>query len=62
MIAFWFVSGVNGCQHRLYRGMSAESQERQPLLGNSSADTPVARQWLSRRHVMAVADTDATME
>jgi hypothetical protein len=27
-----------------------------------SANTPVARQWLSSRHVMAVTDTHATTE
>jgi hypothetical protein len=32
------------------------------LLGNGSADTPVASQWLSRRHVMAAAHMYATME
>jgi hypothetical protein len=33
--------------------MSAESQKRQPLLGNGSVNTPDAMQWLSRRYVMA---------
>jgi hypothetical protein len=32
-----------------YYGMSAESQQRQLMLGNSSANTAVARQWLSSR-------------
>jgi hypothetical protein len=30
--------------------MSAESQQRQPLLGNGSADIPVARQWPQQTH------------
>jgi hypothetical protein len=33
--------------------MSAESQHGQPLLGNSSANTPVARQWLSQSRATA---------
>jgi hypothetical protein len=28
--------------------------ERQPLLGYGSANTPVARQWLSSRHVVSL--------
>jgi hypothetical protein len=42
--------------------MSAETQKRRPLLGNGSANTPVARQWLSSRHVIAAADKHATIE
>jgi hypothetical protein len=46
--------------------MSAESQNcetsRQPLLRNGSANTPVARQWLSERHVTAAALAYATIE
>jgi hypothetical protein len=33
--------------------MSDKSQQRQPLLGNSSVNTLVAGQWLSIHHVMA---------
>jgi hypothetical protein len=36
--------------------------EEQPLLGNRPANTPVARQWLNSRYVMAVTDTYATIE
>jgi hypothetical protein len=32
------------------------------LLRNGSANTPVARQWLSGRHVTAATDTNATLE
>jgi hypothetical protein len=32
-------------------------QQRQPLLWNGSANTPVARQWLSSRHMMAAINT-----
>jgi hypothetical protein len=46
--------------------MSAESQNcetnRQLLLGNGSANTTFARQWLSSRHVIAATDTHATIE
>jgi hypothetical protein len=45
---------------RYYCGMFAESQQRQPLLGNGSADTPAARHMLSSRHMMAAKDTDNT--
>jgi hypothetical protein len=38
------------------------SQQRKPLLGNGSANTPVARQWLGSRHVMAATDMQATVE
>jgi hypothetical protein len=38
------------------------SQQRQPLLWNGSANTPVARQWLSSRHVIAATDTSVIME
>jgi hypothetical protein len=31
-----------------------------PLLWNGSANTPVARQWLSSRHVMAKTNTHVT--
>jgi hypothetical protein len=45
--------------------MSAESQNcesnGEPLLGNNSANTPVAGQWLSIRHVIAT-DTHAAIE
>jgi hypothetical protein len=46
----------------IYCGMSAESQHRQPLLGNGSVKTPVATQWLSNRHVIASTDKHATIE
>jgi hypothetical protein len=46
--------------------MSAESQNcgasRQPLLGNGSVNTPVSRQRLSSRHVIAATDAYATTE
>jgi hypothetical protein len=46
--------------------MSVERQNceasREPLLVNSSANTPVARKCLSSRHMMATADTYVTME
>jgi hypothetical protein len=42
--------------------MSAESQQRKPLLGNGSANTPVVRQWLGSRHVMAATDKQVTRE
>jgi hypothetical protein len=45
-----------------YYGMSVESQQRQSFLGNGSANTPVAKQWLSGRHVMAAKDTHVTIE
>jgi hypothetical protein len=38
------------------------SRQRQPLLGNGSAYTPVARQWLIRRHVMSATGTQATVD
>jgi hypothetical protein len=38
------------------------SQQRQPLLRNDFADMPVARQWLSSRHVVAVKDKQVTIE
>jgi hypothetical protein len=37
------------------------SQQRQPLIGNGSVNTSVARQWLSSRHVIAATDTHATI-
>jgi hypothetical protein len=43
-------------------GMSAESQQRQSLLGNGSANMPVARQNLGSRHVMAAPYKQATIE
>jgi hypothetical protein len=42
--------------------MSAESQHRQPLLENRSANTTIARQWLSSSHTMAATDMHATIE
>jgi hypothetical protein len=42
--------------------MSAESQQRPLLLGNGSVNTPVARQWLRSRHLMAETDTQAIIE
>jgi hypothetical protein len=42
--------------------MSAESQQRQSLLGNGSLNTPVAMQWLSSRHVITATDTHAKIE
>jgi hypothetical protein len=36
------------------------SQQRQPLLGNGSANMSVARQWLSNHNVIAATDTQAT--
>jgi hypothetical protein len=42
--------------------MSAESQQRQPLIGNGSANTSDARQWLSISHVMIAKDTHTTIE
>jgi hypothetical protein len=38
------------------------SQQRQPWLRTSSANTPVDSQWLSSRHVIAATDTHAAME
>jgi hypothetical protein len=38
------------------------SQQRQPLLGNGSLNTPVARQWLSSRHVVYAMHMHATIE
>jgi hypothetical protein len=38
------------------------SQQRETLAGNGSANTPVARQWLISRQVMAATDTHATRE
>jgi hypothetical protein len=38
------------------------SQQRRPLIGNGSANIPVARQWLSSHHTMAATDTHATTE
>jgi hypothetical protein len=32
------------------------SQQRQMLLGNSSANTPVARQWFSSRHLIVTTE------
>jgi hypothetical protein len=46
--------------------MSAESQNcearRGPLLGNGSVNAPIAKQWLSIRHVIAATDTHTTIE
>jgi hypothetical protein len=46
--------------------MSTESQNCetsiQLLLGNGSANMPVARQWLSSCHVTAITDMQATTE
>jgi hypothetical protein len=46
--------------------MSFESQNyetsREPLLGNGFVNTPIARQWLTSRHVIAPKDTHATIE
>jgi hypothetical protein len=51
--------------HIDYCGMSTESQNcetsRQPLIGNGSANTTVARQWLSSRHMMATTGMHATI-
>jgi hypothetical protein len=41
--------------------MSTKNQQKQPLLRNGSANTPVAGQWLSSRQVMAAAGTHATI-
>jgi hypothetical protein len=38
------------------------SQERQPLLRNGSANTPIARQWLDKRHVTSATLAYATIE
>jgi hypothetical protein len=38
------------------------SQQRQLLLGNSSANMPVVRQWLKSRHMIAAIDTYAIMK
>jgi hypothetical protein len=38
------------------------NQQRQPLLGNGSANTSVARQWFNSRHLMAATDTHTTIE
>jgi hypothetical protein len=38
------------------------SQQKQQLVGNGSANTPVHRQWLNSRQVMATTDTDWTIE
>jgi hypothetical protein len=35
---------------------------REPLLGNGSVNAPVARRWLSSRHITAAADTHGTIE
>jgi hypothetical protein len=32
------------------------SQQREPLLGNSSSNMPITRQWLSSCHVIAATD------
>jgi hypothetical protein len=49
-----------------YCSMSAESQNcesnREPLLGNGSANTPVARRWICDRHVIAATVAHATIE
>jgi hypothetical protein len=42
--------------------MSAESQQGEPLLENGSVNTPVARHWLSSRHMIVSTDTHAIME
>jgi hypothetical protein len=36
--------------------------EKQPLLGNGSANTPIAEQWFSMCHVIATRDVHATTE
>jgi hypothetical protein len=45
-----------------YSGISAESQQGQPLLRDGSVNTSVARRRLSSRHVIAAAGTHATIE
>jgi hypothetical protein len=50
------------CQIQTYCGMSAENQQRQSLLWNGFANTPVASQWFSSRHVIAATDTQSTIE
>jgi hypothetical protein len=42
--------------------MSAESQQKQPLLGNGFANTTVASKWFSSRHLMAATVTHETIE
>jgi hypothetical protein len=42
--------------------MSGESQQRQPLLGNSSANMPTARQWPSSHHVITATEMHATIK
>jgi hypothetical protein len=42
--------------------MSAESQQRKPLLENGSAKTLLARQLLNSRYVIASTDTHTIME
>jgi hypothetical protein len=49
------------CVVFLYYGMSAESQKRQPLLGNGSVILPIAKLWLCVHHVKATTDTHATI-
>jgi hypothetical protein len=46
----------------MYCGVSTGSQHRQPLLGNGSANTPLARQWPTSRLVIAETDTHARIE
>jgi hypothetical protein len=36
--------------------------KKQSLIGNGCADTPVAGQWFSIRHMIAAADAHAKME
>lgn len=38
------------------------SQQRKPLLGNGSLNTPVAMQWLTGRDVVSAVHTDAVIE
>jgi hypothetical protein len=38
------------------------SQQRQPLLGNDCINTPVVKQWLSSRYLIAASDTHAKIE
>jgi hypothetical protein len=45
----------------LLKARTAEP-EKQPLLGNGSANTPVARQWFSNRQVIAERYVQATIE
>jgi hypothetical protein len=43
-------------------GISAESQNCEVVARNGSANTLIARQWLSSRHVMAITDMHTTVE